>query len=433
MLWFFKGPLILIFPLAFRVGCQAPKACSPLATSLQHFSCSLSLSFQYTLNMENEKTMVRFVCCADQVEFGQDLAIVGSTTELGEWQPNQALSMTWQENRWVAETSLPTQSTIELKVLKRMTHDKEILSWNGLSGEANIIMNTTSGQQGRTSFKTYEPLPFSLEVDDLEDGSEDQDEDDDEDEDDDTTDAGSPQPSPSCFEEAFPEIPPHCCDERLETWIEAENEEEEEEEEATSSGNASMSLEEGGNASMSSVEEQAEEKEEGVETTTPWTAAADMQVEKTAMTIHMPRSTNMVSIAVGTVFTGSLGCSAGAAAGTTTGALLGLPFAFVTMGLSIPAGAILLGSAGAAAGGVTGSITGAALAYHTGFNVSWLKAIVEGLPRLFYQQFAPLTCAAPADTPTIERATLLTRRPAMTPKMFEACLANRRGAFGPQG
>lgn len=51
-----------------------------------------------------------------QVNFGEHLRLVGSTPAMGDWSPNEGLSLEWSDgNNWGATASLPA-GPIEFKV-----------------------------------------------------------------------------------------------------------------------------------------------------------------------------------------------------------------------------------------------------------------------------------------------------------------------------
>lgn len=65
------------------------------------------------------------VKCSFQVqhkaEFGQQVAIVGSSSHLGKWQPADAMLLTWTEGHvWVGETTVTQDEQLEFKVSRML-------------------------------------------------------------------------------------------------------------------------------------------------------------------------------------------------------------------------------------------------------------------------------------------------------------------------
>mmetsp|Transcript_46847 Transcript_46847/g.123755 ORF Transcript_46847/g.123755 Transcript_46847/m.123755 type:complete len:404 (-) Transcript_46847:395-1606(-) len=118
-----------------------------------------------------EMVNVQLTACAD-VAYGEDLLICGSAQPLGCWSPSEAAPMTWQEDgRWVVQVPLPCGVLVELKVVVKRPCGS--LRWLGAGPEqkSNIVLETKLGRGGArsTRFVGETPLPFNLEVADLQD------------------------------------------------------------------------------------------------------------------------------------------------------------------------------------------------------------------------------------------------------------------------
>jgi len=52
-----------------------------------------------------------------QVDFGSAIKVVGTGRDLGDWDPNKGLSLTWQEGDvWTAKVDVPVGETLKFKV-----------------------------------------------------------------------------------------------------------------------------------------------------------------------------------------------------------------------------------------------------------------------------------------------------------------------------
>jgi len=52
-----------------------------------------------------------------QVSFGSAIKVVGTGPDLGDWDPNKGLSLTWQEGDvWTAKVDVPVGETLKFKV-----------------------------------------------------------------------------------------------------------------------------------------------------------------------------------------------------------------------------------------------------------------------------------------------------------------------------
>lgn len=111
------------------------------------------------------------------VAFGEDLCIVGSSANLGCWDVSGAAVMQWSEGGiWVLETPMPCGVMVELKVVVRAQNG--ILKWFGVrekgedgafrGEEKNITLECRINRMGaRGSRFVQKDVPFDLKAEDI--------------------------------------------------------------------------------------------------------------------------------------------------------------------------------------------------------------------------------------------------------------------------
>ncbi|KAK6266128.1 hypothetical protein QUC31_016965 [Theobroma cacao] len=142
----------------------------------RHRKHSLPLFFAVssTLTREEEKKKMKAkpksgrgkvglnVCLDHQVEFGEHVAILGSTKELGSWK--KQVPMNWTEGGWVCDLELKGDESVEYKFVI-VRKDKSVV-WEG--GDNRVLKLPQSGNFGmvchwNSTGETVELLPLSLE------------------------------------------------------------------------------------------------------------------------------------------------------------------------------------------------------------------------------------------------------------------------------
>lgn len=74
-----------------------------------------------------QKVSVKFTI-PKKVSFGQSVALVGSKSGLGSWDPKQRLSLSWHDgHRWTVEAELPVGEQVEYKYV--IVNDADVLEW----------------------------------------------------------------------------------------------------------------------------------------------------------------------------------------------------------------------------------------------------------------------------------------------------------------
>ncbi|XVF65426.1 hypothetical protein PTKIN_Ptkin09bG0248300 [Pterospermum kingtungense] len=101
------------------------------------------------------------VCLDHQVEFGQHVAILGSTKELGSWK--KQVPMNWTEGGWVCDLELKGGESVEFKFVI-VGKDKSVV-WEG--GDNRVLTLPEGGSFGmvchwNSTGETLELLPLSL-------------------------------------------------------------------------------------------------------------------------------------------------------------------------------------------------------------------------------------------------------------------------------
>eukprot|EP01055_Gregarina_sp_Pseudo9_P002676 Gregarina_sp_Pseudo_9__2675@NODE_2922_length_822_cov_11_337165_g2668_i0_p1_GENE_NODE_2922_length_822_cov_11_337165_g2668_i0NODE_2922_length_822_cov_11_337165_g2668_i0_p1_ORF_typecomplete_len166_score34_49CBM_20/PF00686_19/5_9e03CBM_20/PF00686_19/2_7e26CBM_48/PF02922_18/0_0074_NODE_2922_length_822_cov_11_337165_g2668_i0254751 len=90
---------------------------------------------------ENSKRKVVSFLVNFATYFGQELYIIGNTSELGEWIPEKAVKMTWSEgNNWRCDVPFQSNQTIQYKYLVKDDHGNINWEW-GLNHELNLAKN----------------------------------------------------------------------------------------------------------------------------------------------------------------------------------------------------------------------------------------------------------------------------------------------------
>jgi alpha-amylase len=93
---------------------------------------------------------VHFNCDYADTRFGQTVYAVGSSIELGAWDPRHAIALTHnpQENRWTRVIDLPAKQVIEWKCILRNKELPDTVRWQPgpnvsfTSGEASVTRGT---------------------------------------------------------------------------------------------------------------------------------------------------------------------------------------------------------------------------------------------------------------------------------------------------
>jgi hypothetical protein len=77
--------------------------------------------------------------------FGEHWAVVGNAEELGNWNPDHAVPMTWTPGDiWVAVVHLPKGMAVEYKHVL-VSADGSSMVWEGEEGDTNCIIRITPG------------------------------------------------------------------------------------------------------------------------------------------------------------------------------------------------------------------------------------------------------------------------------------------------
>jgi hypothetical protein len=100
----------------------------------------------------------------EQVAFGEELALVGSTAALGTWDPKSAPVMTWNPGHvWTLQIPLPAGQEIEYKIIKRSHAD---VAWETCPNRTWIVAAAegASGPLSEMEVKNHWKDPERTEV-----------------------------------------------------------------------------------------------------------------------------------------------------------------------------------------------------------------------------------------------------------------------------